>query len=107
MDPTFSQVCLQLGVTVLQVLAFMANPQFPSATETGGVYSWSSGPINTFAALWAQVLANGWKVSTAALPTVNIALLASTTPGPYYTRPRAIRFSTTSRERATTPTSQM
>ena len=86
MDPTFSQVCLQ-GVTGLQLLALMSNAQFSVATETGGVYSWSSGPINSFASLWAQALANSWKISTALMPTANIALMASTVPGPYRPRP--------------------
>ncbi len=85
MDPAFSQVCLQLGVTGLQLLALMSNAQFPVATETGGV--WSSGPINSFASLWAQAVANGWKISTALMPTSNIALMASTVPGPYRPRP--------------------
>ena len=87
MDPTFSQVCLQLGVTAVQLLALMSNAQFPVATKTDGIYSWSSGPINSFNSLWAQALANGWKISTALMPTANLAIMASTVPGPYY-RPR-------------------
>ena len=87
MDPTFSQVCLQLGVTGMQLLALMSSAQFPVATETGGVHSWSSGPVNSFANSWAQALENGWKISTALMPTANIALMASTVPGPYRPRP--------------------
>ena len=87
MDPTFSQVCLQLGVTAVQLLALMSNAQFPVATETGGVYTWSTGPIDSFASSWAQALANGWKISTALMPTANVALVAPNVPGPYY-RPR-------------------
>ena len=89
MDPTFSQVCLQMGVTGVQLLALMSNAQFPVATETGGVYSWSSDPIDSFASSWAQALANGWKISTALMPTANIALMASTVPGPHC-RPRPV-----------------
>jgi hypothetical protein len=89
MEPTFSQGCLQLGVTGLQLLALMSNAQFPVATKTDGIYSWSSGPINSFDSLWAQALANGWKISTALMPTANIALMASTVPSPYH-RPRPV-----------------
>ena len=81
MDPTFSQVSLQLGVTGLQMLALMSNAQFPVAAETGGVYSWSSGPINSFASCGRR-RGKGWKISTALMPTANIALMASTVPGP-------------------------
>jgi hypothetical protein len=89
MDPTFSRACLQLSVTGLQLLALTSDAQFPVATETGDVYSWSPGTINSFAGLWAQALANGWKFSTALMPTANIALMASTVPGPHY-RPHLV-----------------
>ena len=88
MDPTFSQFCLQVGATGVQLLALMSNAQFPVATETG-VYSWSSDPIDRFASSWAQALANGWKISTALMPTADIALMASTVPGPHC-RPRPV-----------------
>jgi hypothetical protein len=89
MDPTFSQVCLQLDVRGVQLLALMSNAQFPVATETGGAYSWSSGPLDSFASSWAQALANGWRISTALMPTPKIAIMASTVPSPHC-RPRPV-----------------
>jgi len=90
MDPSISAVATQLGLTVLQVLALMANAQFPAPSSGYGMTAgWSAGSINTFAALFSSALSNGWKISTALLPTANIALMASTTPGPYYS-PRLV-----------------
>ena len=85
MDPSISQVAAQLGLTVLQVLALMANPAFPAPSSGNGLSAgWLSGPINTFASLWASVLSNGWKVSTAAMATAPLAFMAANTPGKYY-----------------------
>jgi len=85
MDPSFTAVCAQLGVTGLQLLALMANPAFPAPSSGSGMTaSWASGPAASFATLWAAVLANGWKVSDALKPTAPLTLWSTTTPGPYY-----------------------
>jgi hypothetical protein len=46
--------------------------------------NWSSAAINAFAALWTAAIANGWKISTASLPTFNFTYAAANAPGPYY-----------------------
>jgi hypothetical protein len=85
MDPSFAQVCTQLGVTGLQLLALMANAAFPAPSGGSGLSAtWAAGPINAFAALWSAALAHGWKIPTAIMATAPIALWASTTPGAYY-----------------------
>ncbi len=49
--------------------------------------SWAAGPINSFAALWASVLSNGWKVSTAAMATAPLTFMSLNSPGQYYMPP--------------------
>jgi len=59
MDPTIAQVASQLGLTVLQVLALMSNPQFPAPSSGSGMTAtWSSAPIAAFTALFAGERAN-------------------------------------------------
>lgn len=83
MDPTVQQVATTLGLTVEAVLNLMNNPAFPPPTSGSGLTaSWSS--IAAFQALWTATLANGWKISTAALPTFNFAWAAAHAPGQYY-----------------------
>jgi len=52
MDPSFTAVCAQLGVTGLQLLALMANPAFPAPSSGSGMTaSWASGPAASFDAM--------------------------------------------------------
>jgi hypothetical protein len=43
-----------------------------------------SADITTFANLWTSAKSNGWKVSSAALPTFNFTYAAAHAPGQYY-----------------------
>ena len=97
MDPTFSQFCLQVGATGVQLLALMSNAQFPVATETG-VYSWSSDPIDRFASSWAQALANGWRSRPRSCRRPTLPLWRQLFPGRIVGRGRSTRCSTISRE---------
>ena len=86
MDPTFSQVCLQMGVTGISIACVDVQCAVPGRDrDRRGLQLVIRG--NSFAGSWAQALANGWKISTALMPTANIALMASTVPGPYRPRP--------------------
>ncbi len=62
--PTIQQVAAQLGLTVTQVLNLMANPAFPAPSSGNGLSAtWSSGPINSFAAGFVTLLCREREVS--------------------------------------------
>jgi hypothetical protein len=46
---------------------------------------WNSADIAAFATTWNSVNSNGWKVSTAAMPSFNFTYAAAHAPGAYYT----------------------
>jgi hypothetical protein len=88
MDPTIQQLAVTLGLSVTQVLLLLNHPAMPAPSSGYGLTaSWAAGPAAAFATLWAAVLANGWKVSSAALATAPLTLMSTTTPGPYYRPP--------------------
>jgi hypothetical protein len=45
---------------------------------------WNASDLTTFAALWAAAKSNGWKISTAALPTFDFNHAVANSPGAQY-----------------------
>jgi predicted DNA-binding transcriptional regulator AlpA len=83
---TQTQVAATLGITGRQLWALSSNPQFPQpASGSDQTVVWNASDITTFATTWSATIANGWKVSPAALPTFNFTYAAAHSPGQYYT----------------------
>jgi hypothetical protein len=82
---TQTQVAATLGITGRQLWALSSNPQFPApASGSDQAVLWNASDITAFASLWSATIANGWKVSTAAMPTFNFTYAAAHAPGQYY-----------------------
>ena len=70
------------GISVLALWSLSANPAFPQPTgnDADGNVLWNTPDITAFVAQHRAAIANGWKISTASLPSFNFAYAPRTRP---------------------------
>ena len=73
-----------IGATLPQLELLRRNAAFPTplSDDGGGNVSWADGDIDSFAAIYAETLANGWRIDDTELPTFDFAMGATTLNSP-------------------------